>query len=425
MMLSVDPLTMDRLSKTDEDQCGPYNLNCRCASHLVAQYSKSLNLLQDILQTNHIMTQMVFETEDTEDPGATALGLLSKRCHFSTFDQMVLCLIEVDSTVEVIHDGVVNCLRSYNKCHHQDISPGSRGANSLILLGTFLDANPNIVKYDDFHIFHAACTFLREELGVSVLSLFLLKESSGIKTVKDENLPIHWVASPSCVDVVKFLHKAWPESISILDDDNSCLLHSALINDISDIADVIAKVKYLCDQCPALIHLKDNYGFTALHYACTSDISSFERVRTLCDIDATVVRDKCTPSNVNEHGSGWLPLHAFVKHQSQKISELSNEGNCFRLLLHLYPAAAGIEDDNSESPYDMAVSKNLSAFFLRLLLSADPTIDPERGHGLNFAARRQGIILAFSALSSNIEPTIWIKLRLKGRDLLEHTISYL
>jgi ankyrin repeat protein len=422
IMLSIDPLTMDRLTQNEEGIFGAYNLNCRCALHLVAQYSKSLNLLQDILQTNHIMTQMVFESEDT-GLETTPLGLLSKRHHFPTFDNMVLCLIEVDSTVEVIYDGVISCLRSYNKCLHQDTLPGSRSANSLILLGTFLNANPTVVKYDNFNIFHAACIYLKGELCISVLSLFLLKDSSGIKTNKNGNLLIHWAVDRSCVDVLKFLHKAWPESITFLDDDENSVLHRAIIDEISDVANVIAKVKYLCDQCPGLIHLQDYIGNTALHYACSNSISSFELVKILCDGDRSgiglnVVRRRCTPF-------GHLPLHTLIETQSQKISELSNEGNCFRLLLRLHPAAAGIEDDNSESPYDMAVSEGLSAYFLRLLLSADPTIDPERRHDLNFAARRQGMFLAFSALSSNIEPTIWIKLRLKGRDMLEHTISYL
>jgi hypothetical protein len=107
------------------------------------------------------------------------------------------------------------------------------------------------------------------------------------------------------------------------------------------------------------------------------------------------------------------------------ISEVSDEGDCLRLLLRLYPAAGGIKDDHSSSPYDMAVSKNLSAYFIRILLAADPTIDPVRRHDLNFEARRQGMFLAFRALSSNVEPTIWSKMRLKGRDLLQHVISYL
>jgi hypothetical protein len=108
--------------------------------------------------------------------------------------------------------------------------------------------------------------------------------------------------------------------------------------------------------------------------------------------------------------------------QSQKYFDA---GDCFRLLLSLYPAAAGIEDDHLRSPYDMAVSNDLSACFIRLLLAADPTIDPVRRHDLNFAARRQGMFLAFRAISNNVELTIWSKMLLKGRDLLQHIISYL
>jgi hypothetical protein len=62
------------------------------------------------------------------------------------------------------------------------------------------------------------------------------------------------------------------------------------------------------------------------------------------------------------------------------------------------------------SPYDIAILSDISFYFLRLLLAADPTIDPNRRHDLNFAARRQGLFLAFRALSSNVEPTIWPRL---------------
>jgi hypothetical protein len=149
---------------------------------------------------------------------------------------------------------------------------------------------------------------------------------------------------------------------------------------------------------------------------------NFECVRILCDMDSTVAKDKCTPSNIFSPNSGMLPLHFLLDYRSL-ISEVSDEGDCLRLLLRLYPVAAGIKDDLSRSPYDMAVL--LEAYFLRLLLAADPTIDPVRRYDLNFAARRQGMFLAFRALSSNVEPPIWAKLRLKGRDLLQHVISYL
>jgi hypothetical protein len=140
-------------------------------------------------------------------------------------------------------------------------------------------------------------------------------------------------------------------------------------------------------------------------------------------MDWTVVKDKCT-SNIYSRHSGMLPLHLLIE-RYLPIAEVSEEGDCFRLFLRLYPASAGIKDDHSRSPYEMPVAHRRSTYFIRLLLAADPTIDPVRRHDLNFAARRQGMFLAFRALSSNVEPSIWSKIRLKGRDLLQHVISYL
>jgi hypothetical protein len=83
-----------------------------------------------------------------------------------------------------------------------------------------------------------------------------------------------------------------------------------------------------------------------------------------------------------------------------------------------------MKDGHLGSPYGIAISNDLSAYFLRLLLAADPTIDPVRRYDLNFAARRQGMFLAFRALSSNAEPSVWSKMLLRV-DLLQHVISYL
>jgi ankyrin repeat protein len=401
----------------------------RCALHLVAQYSESLELLEDILQIDHKMTKMVFVIEDTRVE-TFPLGLLCSRPHFPTFDAMLLTLTEVDSSVDVIFNVIEDHLISYQDCLYQNTSPGSRGAKSLILLGTLFDANPAVANYEDSRIFHQACTYLRGELGISILSLFLTKNSTGVKVDSYGRLPIHSAAFHSCLEVVKFLHKAYPESISMLGDGERSLLHLAAFDYTSDIADMTGKMQYICDQCPALIHLKDSQGITALHNVLTVGVRfgdirlNFECVRILCDIDATVVKEKRTPSDITSPRSGMLPLHLLIERQ-YPIAEVSDEGDCFRLLLSLYPAAAGIKDDHSRSPYDMAVSKNLSAYFLRLLLAADPTIDPVRRHNLNFSARRQGMFLAFRAISRDLEPSMWSNLRFKGRDLLQHVISYL
>jgi ankyrin repeat protein len=372
------------------------------------------------------MTKMVFEIEDNGER-ITPLGLLCRRPHFATFDEMVSRLIEVDSSVRVVSDGMNKHLGSYEECLYQDILPGSRGAKSLILLRTLFDANPAAVKCDGSEIIHSVSRYLRGELGVSVLSLFLSKDSSGLKALKKDGcLPIHMAVSYSCLKVVKFLHKAWPESISMVDGNGRSLLHAAVIDENSDTPVLIAKMQYICDQCPALIHLEDSVGDTALHDAFMYGVkSTFHLVKTLCNIDATVVRDLRNPSDITDsESSGQLPLHRLINTRPE-MSEVSDEGDCFRLLLSLYPAAAGVKDGLSRSPYDVAVSTNLSAYFIRLLLAADPTIDPVRRHDLNFVARRQGMFLAFSASSSNVGPMIWAKIRLNGRDVLQHVISYL
>jgi hypothetical protein len=215
-----------------------------CALHLVAQYSESLELLEDVSQIDHKMTKMVSEIEDT---GAeiTPFGFLYNRLHFPTFDAMGSCIIEVDSSVEVFFDGMHCHFELCTNCLHQDISPGSRGAKSLILLGTLLDANPIVAEYDDSRIFHEACTHLNGELGISVLLLLLSKNGTGVKAFNNGNLPIHCAAYSSCLEVLKFLHKAYPESISMLSNYGSSLLYFAAFDNISDIADMIGKMQYI------------------------------------------------------------------------------------------------------------------------------------------------------------------------------------
>jgi hypothetical protein len=193
--------------------------------------------------------ELYFEIEDSLQASVTPLGLLCRRPHFSTFDAMVLSLIEVDSSVEVIFDGIIHHLMSYDKCFldvHDSlfnaIHPGSRGAKSLILLGTLLDANLAVAEESNLYIFHEACTYLRGELGISVLSLFLSKNRTGVEAVKDGELPIHCAARHSCFEMFKFLHKTYPESISMLGECESSLLHIAACDDTSDIADTTAKM---------------------------------------------------------------------------------------------------------------------------------------------------------------------------------------
>lgn len=70
------------------------------------------------------------------------------------------CFTQVDSTVEVINDGIFECLISYRNCLQHDISPGFRSERSLIHIGNLLSANPLVLKIADsahWTLFHGAC----------------------------------------------------------------------------------------------------------------------------------------------------------------------------------------------------------------------------------------------------------------------------
>lgn len=91
-------------------------------------------------------------------------------------------------------DEAFNDLMSYKGCLSQNILLGSRGANSLILFGTLLNVNSADTKHklSRMKLFHVAISCLRGELGVSILSLFLTKDITLVKTRGNHGvLPIH------------------------------------------------------------------------------------------------------------------------------------------------------------------------------------------------------------------------------------------
>jgi ankyrin repeat protein len=207
-------------------------------------------------------------------------------------------------------------------------------------------------------------------------------------------LPIHITTVNSSLDVVNFplnVHKETDTLIMVIADQGNggggTLLHQACENNYN-IADAKAFVEYLCKLCPALVRN------TPLHLAFRIlGKLNVEVLKILCDIDESVMRDKCTPTAVTSPLSQQLPLYFLIQWKPPR-TEVPNEGDCFRLLLQLHPASAGVKDGHLKTPYDFAVSKGLSVNFIRLLLNGDPTIDPVQRRNLNYAARREGMFLA-------------------------------
>jgi hypothetical protein len=83
---------------------------------------------------------------------------------------------------------------SYERCLQQDMSPGSRGERSVILIEKLLDAQPFIAYNSD--TFYTG-KYLRGELGILVLSLILSKCGFGVKDPFQGALPIHGAAKSS------------------------------------------------------------------------------------------------------------------------------------------------------------------------------------------------------------------------------------
>ena len=137
------------------------------------------------------------------------------------------------------------------------------------------------------------------------------------------------------------------------------------------------------------------------------------------------------PTDDNNTWNGWLPLHFLIDVHAVSLRDslLSDEDACFRLLLRMYPEAAGIEGGigaaNKKTPYQLAVKKKLPPYYLRLLLRAAPDLNPAELHRLNYAERRMAMFLAFGARASATEPPLLARLRFAKMDLVKHVISFL
>ena len=150
----------------------------------------------------------------------------------------------------------------------------------------------------------------------------------------------------------------------------------------------------------------------------------------ICDAGGPeLVRTPVIKTNRLTTTNGWLALHFFVASNSiRSASPLSEWADFFRLMLRWYPEAAGIEAGSSwmkGTPYQLAVSRNLDPYYLRLLLRAAPDLNPPELRRLNYAERRMVIFLAFRAITKDLKPLLLARLRFENKDLVKHVVSFL
>jgi hypothetical protein len=99
-----------------------------------------------------------------------------------------------------------------------------------------------------------------------------------------------------------------------------------------------------------------------------------------------------------------------------------------RELLRGYPLAAGRGDSEGITPYQTAAMSGMPSLIRRLLLRADPTIDPAELRRLNYEERRMAMFLVYTAIPKDINDSFIVRLRrLKNKDqsLLRLIVAFL
>ena len=371
----------------------------------------------DSAQTKKILTPILSDNED----GLTPLGYLCKNSSCS--DRLITCLLEIDSSADVVGRGIAGCITSTDyTCVLEKVE-------------MLLKANPEATKYRNSHSLNLLDLAARYEkipsqLCINIMQRILAVHKDAVREISINGwLPVHIASRYSTVEVIEFLLGLHPESASVVTTVDSQNLLRLAVDDIKSTTSVMeAKVRFLCSRYPAMILHRDSYGNTSLHVAIF--LKNMLAVQILCESGGQeLVRlPVAHPTNAD---NGWLPLHRLIKHQTGLLcgSFLSKEADCFRLLLCLYPEAAGIVGGIGvvfkKTPYQLAVDENLPPYFLRLLLRAAPDLNPAELHRLNYEERRMAMFLAFKAQSKNIEPLLMARLRFAKKDLVKHVISFL
>jgi hypothetical protein len=485
--------------------------------HLAAENSQSIELLQILLQLDQSVTKKKAASYCDHIPH-TPLGFLCFNKESPTTMDMILCLIKVDSSVEVIEDAIISCL-SINiedaiiSCLSIDLKLGSIQAGSighykLTLIELLLKANPEAAQCRNELIMREICIHTNGDLFTSLMSLFLAINKNLLKEFDSNgDLPIHIAAKYKKSAHIDYLLKICPDLISMTNNDGDLPIHIAMQRQNLAVIECLLRIypesaskmnmkgefplhfaaerhslvliDSLVKLYPEAASMSTNRGMNILHYAVArkdkeaAGIASyfytrfpnliherngpvpdgtyercgtgytpfllalanlnFEVTIAMCQIDEQVIRDVllCTEPTPCTNLSN--PLHIMIREFYRSrifqpeftFSPVSKGADCLRLLISLYPEAAGIDNHNGKCPYEYARHNGECPYMLLLLLRAAPTINPDEFHRLNYMERRQAMFLAFRAIVSSSEVSMWRKLKIEDGNLLRYVVSFL
>jgi ankyrin repeat protein len=335
------------------------------------------------------------------------------------------CLLEADSSVETVYDGITRCFAR------------SAFKDRVQVVAKLLEVNPAAAQHRNrygYNLAHHACKYqdrMTDAERIEILKLVLARHKDALKeaTNLSGKLPSHVAAERCSMPVLSFLLDEYPDAATaVVDSESWNLLHYASLR-LGPDEYRAAKVRLLCTRYPALMVQRNDDGRTPLLHSCTEKEAATTLM--LCKAGGREAASTAVvhPTDAQYIHNGQLPLHWLISCEriTLKADLLSPAADAFRLLLRLYPEAAGIEGgvgaDYNVTPYRIAVSRELPAYYLRLLLRAAPQLDPMELRRLNWEERRMAMFMAFVGVSRTPSPLA--RLRAANKDLVKHVVSFL
>ena len=259
-------------------------------------------LLKHLLQLDSSQTK-----KKCSENGYTPLGYLSK--NISCSDSLVACLLEVDSSTEVVGNAIRSCLNSSDYT-------GMLGRVEMLL-----KVNPEAAKYHNLsglNMLHLAAKKgkMPSQLCIDIMQRIVAVHKDAVREVDSGGwLPVHFAAFFSNVEVIEFLLGLYPESASVVTVASYTLLDLAVNDDESTTSVMEAKVRFLCSRYPAMILQRDNEGLIPLHDAIRGRLLS--AVQLLCEVGGQEqLREPVIHStDADYEHNGELPLHYLIRWQ--------------------------------------------------------------------------------------------------------------
>lgn len=195
-----------------------------------------------------------------------------------------------------------------------------------------------------------------------------------ISTITHENcLPLHTAAQNTSLPVVQLIYQRYPSAIQHTDTEGGLPLHHACCMNSN-----LEVVKFLHEAFPDAISIPQHTdGVLPIHLAASRN-SSPSIMKYLLE--------QHPDGALHPDSVGWLPLHCLLNNPATEMR--ANRLACMKLLLAAHPDAVAVPSRSGQTPYDLAVNNDYHPHVQRLLLRAFPQVDTQSLRDLNWRARR-------------------------------------